>query len=128
MGVASASLLPYAPTPSEMAPAIRGLPPGPGQISGDPEKPSAMPVSSTAGPATRTRMRAPSPPLGATTSTTVASNGVIAVPATTVRAVHRIPAATEASGSTGSAAAAPAGVASASASAARVGHRSTGGA
>ena len=100
IGVASTTLLPYSPMPSEIAPALR-----PPHRIGDPEKPGPTPVASTAGPETRMRMRAP-PTAGssAITSITSTSKAVIAVPRITERPVQRIPGRTSASGMIGSAA------------------------
>ena len=61
-----------------------------GQYTGEPEKPSAMPVESTAGPRRWTRIRVPSP--GAwTTSITWTANDEIVVPWTTVSPMQSMP-------------------------------------
>jgi len=56
IGVASAVLPPNSPIPSEIAPAIRGVPSASGQRIGEPEKPGPIPVRSIAGPSARNRM------------------------------------------------------------------------
>ena len=71
----------------EIAPALR-----PSQITGEPEKPGPMPVSSTAGPDTRIRMRGPlNPASGAITSRISTSKDEIVVPWITDRPVQLIP-------------------------------------
>jgi hypothetical protein len=99
MGVASTTLLPYSPMPSEIAPALR-----PPHRIGEPEKPGPTPVESTAGPETRMRMRGP-PAAGSSAITSITSTLklAIAVPRTTDRPVHCIPGRTSLSGMVGSA-------------------------
>src|SRR5688572_27347296 len=58
IGVARPTRPPYSPTVSEIAPMLRPTPSAPGQMTGEPEKPGPRPVASTAGPETRTRIRA----------------------------------------------------------------------
>ena len=100
IGVASATWLPYSPSPSEIAPALR-----PSQITGEPENPGPIPVSSTAGPDTLIRMRGPlSPASGAITSRISTSKDEIVVPLITDSPVQRIPCRTSDSGMIGSAA------------------------
>ena len=70
---------------------------------GEPEKPGPTPVASTAGPDTRTRIRAPELELAPrTTSITSAENSEMAVPRMTDRAVQLIPGRTWESGMIGS--------------------------
>ena len=59
IGVTRPALLPKSPTVAEIAPALRIVPSASGQYTGDPEKPSAIPVPATAGPDTPIRIRAP---------------------------------------------------------------------
>ena len=121
IGVASTTLPPYSPIASEMAPITRGTPAASGQLTGEPEKPGPMPVSSTAAPLARTRMRGSSvdgSPL--TTSSTSTSKRAMSVPRTTDAPVQRMPAATWPSGMIGSAADAAGAPARAAASAARI--------
>jgi hypothetical protein len=92
IGVARTVLFPNAPIVSEIAPAILGTPSGPGQVTGEPEKPGPIPVASTAGPETVSRIRAAAgsePP--ERTSSTRASKVAISVPRTTEAAVQAIP-------------------------------------
>ena len=100
IGVASATRLPYSPIPSEMAPALRGVPVLSLQKIGEPDMPSATPVVSTAGPETLIRIRGPS--TGSwTMSITWTLNGEIVVACTTVSPVQSIPACTCESGMIG---------------------------
>jgi len=78
---------------------------------GEPENPGPRPVASTAGPEARISRRGETPDGSmATTSSMATSNDVTAVPLTTVRPVHCMPARTAASGMIGSPASAGAAV------------------
>ncbi len=92
IGVTSTTWFPYSPTDSEMAPMFRRTPFASRHMTGEPEKPSAMPVASTAGPEARTRMRGPPrpvwPPITSMTST---SNCEICVPRITERPTQSSP-------------------------------------
>ena len=104
IGVASASRPPYSPIVSEIAPMLRATPSASGQWIGEPEKPGPSPVASTAGPETRTMIRATPARPRSTTSTTSTPNDEISRPRTTLSAVHCMPGRTSASGMIGSAA------------------------
>ena len=100
IGVSSTRRLPKSPVANATAPAIAVPPSGAGQLTGEPLKPSATPVSSTTGPDARARICAAVPdPI---TSRIVTSKVEMSVPCTTVRAVHTIPGCTSPSGNVGS--------------------------
>jgi hypothetical protein len=103
IGVASAVRPPNSPIVSEIAPAVRATPSSPEHRTGEPEKPGPRPVASTAGPETRTRIRAlrGSVPMTSRIST---ANRDTCVPRTTVSPVQRAPGLTSASGMIGAAA------------------------